>query len=286
LDIQSRALAEFKHLVETLRANGLEIIMVQDTFEPHTPDSIFPNNWISFHQDGRAVLYPMFAENRRAERRNDILQLLADKGFSISNIVDYTSFEKQNRFLEGTGSMVFDHENKIAYATLSERTDKGLFLQFCKDFDFKPVYFSANQMVDGKRLPIYHTNVMMCIGDQFSVVCLDAIDHIGERNKVIHSLIESGKEIIEISEEQMRQFAGNMLQVENKDGECFLLMSQSAFDSLTSQQIKKLAFYNELITAAIPIIEKHGGGSVRCMMAEVRGLTQGFTYPNPLKKGL
>jgi hypothetical protein len=268
-DIQSRALAEFNLMVEMLRTKGLIIIVVQDTSEPHTPDSIFPNNWISFHQDGRVALYPMYAENRRAERRNDILQLFVDKGFEILEIADYTVFEKQNRFLEGTGSMIFDHMNKIAYAALSERTDKKLFLQFCNDFDFKPVYFLANQTADGKRRPIYHTNVMMCVGDQYSVVCPDAIDNVDERHKVMNSLVESGKEIIEISEEQMHHFAGNMLQVENKGGTRFLVMSQSAFDTLTARQMERLNTYNEIIAVAIPTIERYGGGSVRCMMAEV-----------------
>jgi hypothetical protein len=267
--IQSRALAEFKRMVEKLRMNGLNIIVVQDTIEPHTPDSIFPNNWISFHQDGRVVLYPMYANNRRAERRTDILQLLSDKGFKISTTVDYTDYEKQNRFLEGTGSMVFDHINKIAFAALSERTDKALFIQFCHDFNFEPIYFKAFQTVNNKRLPIYHTNVMMCVGDKYSIVCLAAIDNIDERNTVPNSLIKGGKEIIEISENQMQQFSGNMLQVENKAGRSILIMSESAFASLTDLQVKRLNSYNEILVFDIPTIEKYGGGSVRCMMAEI-----------------
>ena len=268
-EIQSGALAEFNKMLVKLRSKGLNIVNVKDTCESLTPDSIFPNNWISFHQDGRVVLYPMFAENRRAERRKDVISLLTEKGFRFTDMVDYTVYEKQNRFLEGTGSMVFDHGKKIAYAALSERTDKALFLQFCKEFDFKPVYFSAHQTVNGRRFPIYHTNVMMCIGDRYAVACLDAIDNNGERNKVIKSLSESGKEIIEMSDAQMHQFACNMLQVENKEGARFLVMSQSAYDSLTPQQIERLTSFNELITLAIPTIEKYGGGSVRCMMAEV-----------------
>ena len=267
--VQKLALEEFKGMIEKLRAIGLNIIVVQDTSEPHTPDSIFPNNWISFHSNGRVVFYPMYAENRRAERRTDILDLLKNSGFEISSIVDYTRYEKQNRFLEGTGSMIFDHINKIAYAALSERTNKDLFLQFCKDFDFKPLYFVANHTVLGKRLPVYHTNVMMCIGEAYSVICTEAIDNTNERNSVINSLINSGKEIMEISEEQLHCFAGNMLQVENNEGKQYLVMSQSAFDSLTHKQIEKLTSYNEIITIAIPTIEKYGGGSVRCMMAEV-----------------
>ena len=267
--VQSRALAEFKSMVEKLHTNGLDIIVVQDTTEPRTPDSIFPNNWISFHQDGRVVLYPMYANNRRAERRTEVLQLLSDKGFRISTTVDYTDYEKQNRFLEGTGSMVFDHINKIAFAALSERTDKALFIQFCHDFNFEPIYFKAFQTVNNKRLPIYHTNVMMCVGDKYSVVCLAAIDNIDERNTVLNSLIMEGKEIIEISEKQMQQFSGNMLQVENKAGRSILIISESAFASLTDLQVNRLNSYNEMLVFDIPTIEKYGGGSVRCMMAEI-----------------
>lgn len=268
-DIQCHALEEFNLMAQKLRAKGLNVIVVKDTPEPHTPDSIFPNNWISFHEDGRVVLYPMYAENRRAERRSDILTQVKKKGFTIADIVDYTSYEKQNLFLEATGSMIFDRPNKIAYAALSERTNKSLFLQFCKDFDYKPVCFFANQTVHGRRLPIYHTNVMMCVADHYSVVCLDAIDNVDERKNVEESFAKSGKEIIEISEEQMHHFAGNMLQVENNEKTRYLVMSKSAFDSLSSQQIHRLTSYNEIIKIAIPTIEKFGGGSVRCMMAEV-----------------
>jgi hypothetical protein len=268
-DIQSLALAEFKGMVEKLRANGINVLVVTDTLEPHTPDSIFPNNWISFHEGGQVVLYPMFAENRRNERRKDIIQLVEDKGSVINNVDDFAFWEEQNLFLEGTGSMVFDRVNKIAYAALSERTDKSLFLQFCSVFDFKSVYFSANQSVAGKRLPIYHTNVMMSVAAEFAVVCIECIDNDKERKMVIDLLKKTGKEIIPISEHQMHCFAGNMLQVENKEGKQFLVMSQSAFDSLDEQQIKRLKSYNELIVVEIPTIEKVGGGSVRCMMAEI-----------------
>jgi hypothetical protein len=269
LDIQSRALAEFKGMVEILRSKGVDVIVVQDTIEPFTPDSIFPNNWISFHQDGRVAIYPMFAENRRAERRSDILHLLTDKGFKILDILDYTPWEKENRFLEGTGSMILDRENKIAYAALSERTDKELVLQFCKDYDYKPVCFSANQTVNGKRLPIYHSNVMMCIAGQYAVVCTDAIDNADECKKVIDSIKKTKKEIIEITEEQMQHFAGNMLQVENNEGKYFLIMSLSAYNILSEKQIQRLSFFNEIIIVNIPTIEKFGGGSARCMMAEI-----------------
>jgi len=269
LDIQSHALAEFNKMVAELRAKGVTTLVVKDTEQPHTPDSIFPNNWISFHEGGQAVLYPMFAKNRRNERRNDIIQRIENEGTVINNVDDFTFWEEQNLFLEGTGSMVFDRINKIAYAALSERTDKSVFLQFCKIFGFKPVYFTANQSVDGKRLPVYHTNVMMCVAAEFAVICSDCIDNDSEREKVIHALEKTGKKIISISEEQMHCFAGNMLQVENHEGKLLLVMSQSAFDSLDEQQIKQLELYNELIVVPIPTIERVGGGSVRCMMAEV-----------------
>jgi len=269
LDIQNQALGEFNRMVKMLRDKGVTVLVMKDTAEPHTPDSIFPNNWISFHEDGRVALYPMYAENRRDERRSEIIQYVIDHGFKLLDIVNYTLWEKQNQFLEGTGSMVLDHRNRIAYAALSDRTDKTLFLQFCSDFNYTALCFFANQTVDGKRLPVYHTNVMMCIGEQYAVVCLDSIDNISEHNAVVDSLAVAGKEIISISEEQMLCFAGNMLQVENKDGKYYLVLSSSAYDSLTENQIHQLSVYNELIIVEIPTIEKLGGGGARCMMAEV-----------------
>ena len=195
--------------------------------------------------------------------------MLADNKIGISNVVDYTSYEKEGRFLEGTGSMIFDHCQRIAYAALSERTDKELFLRFCKDFGFNPVYFYANQTVGNKRLPIYHTNVMMSIADQYVVICLDAIDHVGEREMLIRSITSGNKEIIAISEEQMHHFAGNMLQVNNTKGERLLVMSRTAFQSLHAKQIERLTAYHEILSIDIPTVETYGGGGVRCMMAEV-----------------
>ena len=268
-DIQQLALDEFNRMVNQLRAKGILVLVVKDTPEPHKPDSVFPNNWISFHEGGQVVLYPMFAENRRNERRSDILQMLEDKGSVINNVVDFTFWEKQNLFLEGTGSMIFDRVHSIAYAALSERTDKSVFLQFCKVFGFKPIFFSALQTVDRKRLPIYHTNVMMSVGDNYAVVCTDCIDDIDERRALVDVLENSGKEIISITEQQMHCFAGNMLQIKNTEEKRFLVMSKSAYDSLTKHQIEQLTAYNELIVISIPTIEKVGGGSVRCMMAEI-----------------
>jgi hypothetical protein len=268
-DIQRYALSEFHGMVDLLRKKGINMLVVRDTPEPHTPDSIFPNNWISFHEGGQVVLYPMFAANRRQERRSDILLLINGQGSVINNVDDFTFWEEENLFLEGTGSMILDRVNKIAYATLSERTDKSLFLQFCTAFDLEPVYFRSNQSVDGKRLPIYHTNVMMSVADRYAVICTDTIDDAGECKSVIASLEKSGKEIITISERQMNCFAGNMLQVENSEGTRFLVLSRCAYESLTPEQITRLSTYNELIVIPIPTIERVGGGSVRCMMAEV-----------------
>lgn len=267
--IQQNALKEFNGMVNLLKEKGINVIAIKDTLDPHTPDSIFPNNWISFHDDGRIAVYPMYAKNRRKERRADILIDLEKRGLLIQDIVDYTESEKEGNYLEGTGSMILDRVNKVAYAALSERTEKNLFLRFCKDFGFTPVYFHANQTIDNKRLPIYHTNVMMCIGDKYAVVCLDTIDDEKERQQVIDSFKKTNKEIVEISEAQMYQFSGNMLQVENAEGKRFLVMSRSAYNSLSEQQIKTLTGYNEIIAVDIPTIEKYGGGSARCMMAEI-----------------
>lgn len=268
-EIQHCALAEFENMVIQLRAVGLTVFVVQDTLQPHTPDSIFPNNWISFHERGRVVFYPMFAQNRRQERRNDIIQYLQDHGIEVNRIVDLSHWENQGHFLEGTGSMVFDRVNCIAYAALSERTEKSLFLHFCSEFNFKPVCFSAFQLVGEKRLPVYHTNVVMSVADAYAVICLDCIDDTEERRQVIRALTEAEKVIIAISAEQMHHFAGNMLQVRNHQNKKFLVLSSTAFQSLKPDQIERLKSFNELLIINIPTIEKIGGGSVRCMMAEI-----------------
>lgn len=267
--IQANALREFDEMADALRGKGIDVIVAGDTPQPHTPDSIFPNNWVTFHADGTAVLYPMYAPNRRNERRPEILEQIAGAGFTIKRTVDYTRFEECGQYLEGTGSMVLDRQNRIAYAALSERTDKALFLEFCRDLGYAPVCFRACQTVEGKRLPVYHTNVMMCLADDYAVVCLDAVDDRAQREGLVDSLLACGKEIIPISERQMGLFAGNMLQVGNRDGKRFLVMSASAFGALTADQADRLASYNPFIQVAIPTIEKYGGGSARCMLAEV-----------------
>ena len=267
--IQAQALEEFKTMVSTLRSKGINVLTIKDTPIPHTPDSIFPNNWISFHEDGTVVMYPMYAENRRNERREeDVLSFLEEKGFNIIDVLDYTSAEEDDIFLEGTGSIILDRENDVAYAAISQRTDEDLFIEFCEDLEYTPVLFSANQTVNGNRLPIYHTNVMMCVADEYAIICLSTIDDKKERKHVVENLKDSGKEIIAITEEQMHQFAGNMLQVGGL-GQKYLVMSQTAFDSLTDEQKVSIEKYNPILPVKIDLIEKLGGGSARCMMAEV-----------------
>ena len=267
-NVQDKALKEFNDFVEKLRAKDINVITIKDTLEPKTPDSIFPNNWVSFHADGKVVLYPMFAENRRLERRDDIINQIKEQ-FEVTEVIDYSGAEKDNLFLEGTGSMIFDHDNKLAYGSVSLRLDEGLFRKFCSDFGFQPVVFHSYQTAGEERLPIYHTNVMMCVADQFVVICLDCIDDETERQNVVDSIKNSGKELIEISEDQMQNFAGNMLQVQNKSGEKFLVMSQSAYKSLNRDQVSAIEKYCEIIYSDLEVIETNGGGSARCMLAEV-----------------
>lgn len=267
--VNAKAQAEFDAFVSKLRKAGVHVTVVEDTLEPNTPDSIFPNNWISFHENGDVVLYPMFAENRRAERREDILDILEDDGFEINEIMDYTLAEEDNVFLEGTGSLLLDRENGKAYCALSPRADEELMIEFCEDFEFTPVIFEAFQTVNGERKLIYHTNVMMCLGDTFAVICADCIDDKKERKMVLDSLRGDDKEIILITEEQVNNFAGNMLEVKGKNDERFLVMSESAYKSLTKKQISQLEAHVEIIHSSLDTIEACGGGSARCMMAEV-----------------
>lgn len=264
-NVQQQALQEFDGFVTMLRSNGVDVTVINDTLEPSTPDSIFPNNWVSFHEDGAVFLYPMFSENRRFERREEILEIL-EQNFEISHINDLSFYENGNIFLEGTGSMVLDRANKIAYACLSVRTEVEAFNNFCQLAGYKSVIFNA---VDATNYPIYHTNVMMCIGDKFAVICLDSIPNLYERDFVQKVLTLSGKEIIKISLEQMNHFAGNMLEVKNAQGEALLVMSEQAYKALTQTQINALTKYAKLIYAPLYTIEQNGGGSARCMLAEV-----------------
>ncbi len=265
---QENALSEFNAFVDKLRNAGVNVVVVEDTKIPDTPDSIFPNNWVSFHSDAMVGLYPMCAENRRDERREDIFDTLVDEhGFSIEEIKDFTEFEEHDKFLEGTGSVVLDRENKICYAAISIRTDEIAVMQFCREFGYRPVCFTANQDVDGERMAIYHTNVMMCVADTFAVICLDTIDDEMERENVAENLKETAKEIIEITEEQNQRFAGNMLQV--MGDKPYLVMSNSAYNSLSESQIKTIENHCPIIYSSLDTIEACGGGSARCMMAEV-----------------
>ncbi|VAV85932.1 FIG00649243: hypothetical protein [hydrothermal vent metagenome] len=268
-ELQQRALQEFDDFVNKLRTAGVTVIVFQSTDGLDTPDAHFPNNWISFHENGIVGLYPMFAENRRLERREAILLQLEQEGFAIKNIIDYRSAEEEGLFLEGTGSLVLDRVNRKAYCTLSQRTDEELTIEFCEDFEFTPVIFSANQTIDGKRTPIYHTNVIMCLGEHFAVICLASIDDKKERKNVVKHLKADGKEIIDISEHQVSNFAGNMLQVKGRDDKPFLVMSDAAFSALTQSQIKILEKHCDLLSSSLETIEACGGGSTRCMMAEV-----------------
>lgn len=264
-EVQEKALYEFNQFVEKLKSNGIEVHVITDSINPKTPDAVFPNNWISFHEDGKLVLYPMFAPNRRAERKQSVMDEVG-KIFDLKETNDLTYFEEKNVFLEGTGSMVLDRMHKIAYACLSDRTDKEVMDVFCLKMGYEGKVFHA---VDGDGKPIYHTNVLMCVADRFAVVCLKAIKDYEEQEMLINSLEESGKEIIEISLDQMNHFCGNMLQVSNSAGELFLVMSTQAYENLTADQIQTIQFYNKIIHSPLETIETIGGGSARCMMAEV-----------------
>lgn len=268
-EINVKAQQEFDAFVEKLRAVGVTVIVEQDDELMDTPDSVFPNNWVSFHANGDIAIYPMFAENRRKERREEVFMRLENEGFKIENIIDYTSAEDEGIFLEGTGSLLLDRVNSKAYCALSPRADEDLFIEFCEDFEYTPVVFTANQTVDGERLAIYHTNVMMCLAETFAVICLDAIDDKKERKNVVKHLKQDGKEIISITEAQMHQFAGNMLQLRGKNEQRYLVMSKAAHDSLNTTQIKAVEKHCPILSSSLETIETCGGGSARCMMAEV-----------------
>lgn len=265
--IQEKALREFDFFVEKLLSKQIDVTVINDQKESNNPDSIFPNNWISTHQEGSIFLYPMFAENRRSERRKDVIRHLKERFIVVNVFDDASMYEEKNQFLEGTGSMVLDRKNKIAYACLSERTNKDLFEKWCVLMNFSPIHFLSYQTANNIRKPIYHTNVMMSIGEKFAVVCLDSIDNQKHRELVVKSLKSTKKEIINISEDQNYRFAGNILQV--MGDQPYLIMSTNAFKSLTSIQIKRIERNCSIIHAPIDTIETIGGGGVRCMMAEI-----------------
>jgi hypothetical protein len=264
-NLTEKAVKEFDHFVSALRQKGIEVNTVEDSADPHTPDAIFPNNWISFHESGVYCLYPMFAPNRRQERKPEVLELIKQK-FHYHHLIDFTHYESQHLFLEGTGSMVLDREKRYAYACLSPRTDLRVLEDFCKKLNYQPVVFHAT---DKSGQDIYHTNVMMCVADRFVVICLDSIADQTEKKQVTETILSSGKELIPISLTQMNQFAGNMLQLENDRKEKILVMSTAAWTCLDLDQQEKLAKYNQILHSSLQHIETNGGGSARCMIAEL-----------------
>ena len=267
--IHEKGLKEFHILVEKLEKVGVKVIVVKDTKTPKKPDAIFPNNWITFHKKGVVCVYPMFAKNRRAERRDMVLKTIEKEGFEIKSVIDYTTAEEEGLFLEGTGSMVLDRKNKVAYCSLSPRSSESLFIEFCEDMEYTPIVFRANHLVNSKRKPIYHTNVMMSIGEKFAVICLQTISDKKQRKHVAESLQNSGKEIINISIEQVAHFAGNILQVKGKGNKAYIVMSATAHKSLSKAQISMIEKHGKIIKADVKTIEQNGGGSVRCMLAEI-----------------
>lgn len=264
-DVQPMALEEFDGMVQQLKAQGIPLLVIQDTPQPETPDSIFPNNWFSTHTDGTLVLYPLFAPNRRVERKPAVIKRIMEEAGCI-RILDLTYWEKEEQFLESTGSMVLDRENRTAYACLSPRTSQAVFLDFCRKMDYSPMLFHG---LDRSGYPIYHTNVMMSLGQSFAVICREAISSPEEWRQVESSLLSHGKTIVEISLSQMEHFAGNMLEVPNREGKRLLLLSESARNVLTEAQLAVLSQADTLVPIGIPHIESVGGGSVRCMLAEL-----------------
>ena len=266
--VLEKACIEFDNLVSLLISNGIPVNVFQDDLVQDTPDSIFPNNWISFHSKKRIAIYPMYAKNRRLERNDKIIKFIESKGIEIDFINDYSEAENHNLFLEGTGSMVLDRLNKKSYCSLSERTSESLVKEFCDEFNYMPIIFKSYQSIDKERKLIYHTNVMMCIANNYSIICLDSIDSLIDKQIVLKSLEDDNKEIIEINENQLNSFAGNMIELVYQN-HSFLIMSSKAYKSLTKNQIKKIEKFSKIVHSSVETIENCGGGSVRCMIAEV-----------------
>jgi hypothetical protein len=265
---QAKAAQEFDHYVSILKEKGVEVAVFDDTLEPHTPDSIFPNNWVSFHTDGTVILYPMKAKNRRLERRPDIIEKLeSEYNFKVTNKVDITEGELNEKFLEGTGSIVFDYINKIAYACISQRTDKDLLEKVCEKLGYKAHTFTS---VDANGTEIYHTNVMMCVGERFALLCAQSVPDATERENLIKTLTETGHEIVYLTYEQICHFAGNALEVTNTDKKRFLIVSKAGYDSLSEDQKEAIQLHDEIIPIPLTVIETNGGGSARCMISDIR----------------
>ncbi len=260
---------EFEQFVETLIKAKVTVTCIEDTHIPHTPDSIFPNNWVSFHRNGNIGIYPIFAPNRRHEKREDIFDTLYTKGYHIEDIIDYSADEENHCFLEGTGSFILDREHEIAYCGLSERSDEDVFIEFCEDFGYFPVVFNTEHTNNGKTLPVYHTNVMLSIASHFVVICLDVIPSKSERNSILKHFKRTNKKVINITIEQMNTFCGNVLELKAHDGELLLVMSTKAFNHFTNEQKAIIGKTNTIIHSDLSTIESYGGGSARCMIAEV-----------------
>jgi hypothetical protein len=263
--IQNTALAEFDNFMDTLKQNGIEVLVFDDTPLPVKPDAVFPNNWISFHRDGRAVIYPLYAANRRTEKRMDIVDSIRNSYYNYK-LVDLSYFEASNLYLEGTGSQVFDHSNKCTYASLSPRTHREPLLTVATLFGYEPIWFSAK---DRFGLAIYHTNVMLCIGEAFVLICSESITDITERERVVKKLAETGRVIIDFDFDQMESFCCNAIELRNSDGQNITVLSKTAFDAFSPEQSQLLSAHTRLLPIPIPTIEKIGGGSARCMIAEV-----------------
>jgi hypothetical protein len=264
-NLTEKAVQEFDKFVNALQNQGIDVTVVEDSPDPHTPDAIFPNNWISFHPSGIYCLYPMFAPNRRKERKSEVISIIQKK-FHYDHLVDFTGYESENLFLEGTGSMVLDREKRLAYACLSPRTNEVVLQDFCNKLNYQAVMFHA---VDESGQAVYHTNVMMCVADRYVVICLDSITDSSEKKYVEETILRSGKELIRINSSQMNQFAGNMLQLENERKEKILVMSSAAWNALLPAQMEKLTKYNSILHSSLREIETNGGGSARCMIAEI-----------------
>lgn len=264
-EVQQKALSEFDAMVEKLHSNGMDVVVINDTAEPPKPSAIFPNNWLSTSPEGKLFVYPMYAPGRRLEKRDEVLKMLA-KDFVVKDVQDWSEFEAEERFLEGTGSMVMDHGNRLIYAAISERTNLSVLEKFAAANGYQAIVFLA---ADKQSRPVYHTNVVMTLGENFCVLCEEAIEEEWELIAVRQLLESTHHTIIPITKEQMHQFAGNMLEVKNKKGENILVLSQNAFNSLRKEQREMLEAYARLLPVAVPTIEQVEGGSVRCMMAEV-----------------
>jgi hypothetical protein len=267
-EVRGKASGEFDRFVTLLTANGVNVLIQNDLGQHDTPDSIFPNNWISTDQKGRVIIYPMFAANRRLEKQIPLIPMLKEVCQSELQVLDLSYFEEEHKFLEGTGSLVLDHQNKIAYMSISQRSNQEVLSRWALNSGYRTISFESFQTVNSQRLPIYHTNVMMSIGSKWAVVCAEAIDNASDRLMVIDQL-SNDRQVITISEEQAARFAGNILELKNKEGQPLIIMSKSAFDAFSSAQLDLLKSHGQLVVADIETIEKYGGGSARCMLAEV-----------------